>query len=67
MVRLVDMVQQVPSPVQAGLNWGSIGGAVSSFFGFIQGPLAAVASLLSIVWLSLQIYSWVEKRRKRGG
>jgi hypothetical protein len=50
-------------PAQTGLNYGSVGAAAASFVGIIQGPLAVIASLLSIIWLALQIYSWVDKWR----
>lgn len=59
------MQANIPQSVQTVGNWGSVGAAVSSFVGIIQGPLAVVASLLSIVWLSLQIYSWYDRRKKR--
>lgn len=50
-------------PAQTGLNYGSVGAAVASFVGLIQGPLAVIASGLSIIWLGLQIYSWIDKWR----
>ena len=58
----LDQIQQsIPQPLQTVSNWGAVGAAVSSFVGWIQGPLAVVASLLSICWLSLQIYGWFRK------
>jgi hypothetical protein len=51
-------------PVQAAGNFSAVGAAMASFFGMIQGPLAVLASFLSICWLSLQIYSWFERRNK---
>jgi hypothetical protein len=35
-----------------------------SFFGVIQGPLAVLASFLSICWLGIQIFAWFERRKK---
>lgn len=61
MSRLEQIQQHIPQPIQTGANWGSVGAALASFFGAIQGPLAVLASLLSICWLSLQIYSWFRK------
>jgi hypothetical protein len=63
-VRVIEQVQHLAPPVQAAGNWGSVGAAVMSFFGVIQGPLAVLASFLSICWLGLQIFAWFEKRRK---
>jgi hypothetical protein len=61
MSRIEQIQQHIPQSVQTGANWGSVGAALASFFGAIQGPLAVLASLLSICWLSLQIYSWCRK------
>lgn len=65
--KLADAVEHIPQTVQSGGNWTAVGAALASFFGAIQGPLAVVASVLSIVWLSLQIYTWFDKRRRRKG
>jgi hypothetical protein len=62
-VKLEQIQQHIPQSVQTGANWGSVGAALASFFGAIQGPLAVLASLLSICWLSLQIYSWFKHRK----
>jgi hypothetical protein len=63
MSRIEQIQQHIPQSVQTGANWGSVGAALASFFGAIQGPLAVLASLLSICWLSLQIYSWFRHRK----
>lgn len=65
MSRLEQIQAAIPQPVQTGANWGSVGAALMSFFGAIQGPLAVVASLLSICWLSLQIWSWFKNRKDK--
>jgi len=63
-VQTLEQIQQhIPLPVQHGLDWSAVGAAAASFAGVIQGPLAVVASLLSIVWLGLQIYGKLKKRR----
>jgi hypothetical protein len=64
-MRLLEAVQHFPVPAQTGLNWGAVSASVASFVGIIQGPLAVIASLLSIAWLSLQIYSWFDRRSKK--
>lgn len=64
MTRITDAVEHLPQAVQTSGNWTAVGAALASFFGAIQGPLAVIASGLSIVWLALQIFSWVERRRK---
>ena len=52
--QIQHVVDQHPS-----LNWLAIvGSAVASW-------LAPIASLVAIVWGCLQIYSWLEKRRKK--
>jgi hypothetical protein len=63
-VRVLEQVQHIAPPVQAAGNFSAIGAAMASFFGMIQGPLAVIASFLSICWLGLQIFSWLERRRK---
>jgi hypothetical protein len=65
MSRIEQLQQHIPQSVQTGANWGSVGAALASFFGAIQGPLAAIASLLSICWLSLQIYAWFKRLRSK--
>lgn len=63
-MRIQDVPEHIPQSVQTLGNWGSVGAAVSSFVGIIQGPLAVIASLLSICWLGLQIYSWFANRKR---
>lgn len=60
-MKLEQIQQVIPQPIQTGLNWGSIGATIAT----IAGWLPSIAALFSIVWLSLQIYSWFEKRRKK--
>ena len=62
-MKLEQVTQSIPQSIQTATNWSAVGAAMASFFGAIQGPLAAIASLLSICWLSLQIYSWWRKRK----
>ena len=63
-MKLEQIQQHIPQSVQVPANWAAVGAAISSFVGWIQGPLAVIASLLSICWLSLQIYGWFQKRRR---
>jgi len=55
-------LDHIPQSVQTPCNWTAVGAAVSSFAGWIQGPLAVVASILSIIWLAVQLYSWWKKQ-----
>ena len=64
MTRVLGAVSQLPLPAQQGTSWAAVAAAVSSFVGWIQGPLAVIASVLSIIWLGLQIYGWIAKHRK---
>lgn len=44
-------------------HWlGIVGTAIAT----VAGWLPPIAALVSIVWGCLQIYSWFEKRRRRG-
>jgi hypothetical protein len=56
-------LEQIPQSIQTPCNWTAVGAAVGSFVGWIQGPLAAVASILSICWLGLQIFSYFKNRK----
>lgn len=62
-MKLEQIQQAIPHSVQTPANWAAVGAAISSFVGWIQGPLAVLASLLSVLWLSLQIYGWFKKRK----
>lgn len=56
-------LESIPQSIQTPANWTAVGTSVGAFIGWIQGPLAVIASLLSILWLSLQIYSFFKKRK----
>ena len=64
-MNLEQLQQSIPHPVQTGCNWTAVGAAVSSFVGWLQGPLAIVASFLSICWLGLQIYAFFKNRKQQ--
>lgn len=63
-MKLNPLMDQIPQGVQGVMNGGAVIGAWASFVGLIQDTAGAVAAVLSVVWLGLQIYSWWEKRRK---
>ena len=63
-MKLEQIQQSIPQVVQTPANWAAVGASVSAFVGWIQGPLAVIASLLSICWLSLQIWAFFKKKRK---
>jgi len=52
-------------PTQAQLPGDAVvyGGVVAVWLGYLPTVLAIVASVLSIVWLSLQIWTWLRNRR----
>ena len=54
-------MDQVPQQVQSGMTGGAVIGAWASAAGLLQDWLGVVAAALSIIWLSLQIYSWWKK------
>lgn len=59
----MKLLDQIPQQTQAGMTGGAVLGAWVSATGFLQDWLGIVAALLSIVWLSLQIYSWWTKQK----
>ena len=57
-MKLEQIQQAIPQPIQTGLNWGSIGATVAT----VAGWLPAIAALFSIIWLSLQIWVFFVRR-----
>ena len=55
---VAQVVDSVDTPVRYGLDVLSLSVVVATLAGY----LPVIASLLSVVWLSLQIYTWIEKR-----
>lgn len=51
-MKLQQIQEAIPQPVQTGLNLGSLGATVAT----VAGWLPSIAALLSIVWLGLQIW-----------
>lgn len=51
--------------VKHGLDAAAAGGAFASFAGWLPIALSVVASILSIVWLTIQITDWYFKRKAR--
>jgi hypothetical protein len=57
-VTVAQQLQSLNEATPAWVNWLVIvGGAAASW-------LAPLASLVAIIWGCLQIYGWIEKRRK---
>ena len=52
-------IQQIADATPSWANWLTIGG--SAALAWIQ----PIAGIVAIVWGCLQIYSWIEKRRKK--
>lgn len=44
------------------MSWAAVGATAASVTEMMQGLLSILASLVSVMWLSIQIYSWFEKR-----
>lgn len=55
---VAQIVESVNEPARHTLDALSMTVVVATVFGY----LPTVASILSVVWLSLQIYSFIEKR-----
>lgn len=63
MNKVIDSINHTSTTTKAVADVGAIGIAWGAFFTEV---VPAVASVLSVVWLSLQIYSWaINKRWKK--
>ena len=62
-MKLEQIQQAIPQPVNAGINWTAVGAAFASFLGYLPG----IAAGLSILWLLFQFWvAWKTKPwRKR--
>ena len=58
------MMDAIPQQVQTGMTGGAVTGAWASAVGLLQDWLGVGAAFLSIIWLSCQIWSWWEKRKR---
>lgn len=47
------------------LDGAAAGASFASFIGWLPDVLACIASLLSIVWLTMQITDWYLKRKAK--
>ena len=54
---------QIPAPARLPVDAVAYGTAGAALMGYLPTGLAIVASLLSILWLGIQIYAWWEARR----
>lgn len=57
------MKDRMNQHVKHGLDVAAAGGAFASFAGWLPVLLSIVASVLSIVWLTIQITDWYFKRK----
>ena len=57
-MKLEQLQEVIPHPIQVGLNWSAIGATVAT----VAGWLPAIAALFSIIWLSLQIWLFFKNR-----
>lgn len=63
MNKIIESVNQTPVGVKVGMDLGAVGLAWGSFFTDV---LPVVATMLSVVWFTLQIYAWfVNKKWKK--
>lgn len=62
MIRVVEAVGQLPAVAQHSTSWAAVAAAVSSFVGLVQGPLAVLASVLSVAWLACQIWLFFKNK-----
>ena len=62
-MKLVTIMTAIPQGVQTPLTGAAVTGAWATVLGLIQSGFGAAAAVLSFVWLALQIYAFLEKRR----
>ena len=62
MNKIIDQLNSTPIVVKAGVDIGAISVAGTAFFTDI---MPAVAVTLSVLWLCLQIYTWVVNKNWR--
>jgi hypothetical protein len=43
------------------------GAAIGAAIGAIAGWLPPIAALMSIIWLGMQMYDWIQKKRRSKG
>lgn len=60
--KVSDAVEHIPQAAKLIADAGAIGIAWGAFFTDV---VPAIASLLSVVWLTVQLYTWVINKRWR--
>ena len=60
-MKLEQIQQAIPQPV----HWVVFGVPIVSLFEVVNPILQAIAFIVAIAWGGLQIFGWIEKRRKR--
>jgi len=60
MERITEQMGNAPHVAKIIADTGAVSVGIGSFFTDV---IPVVASLLSIVWLSLQIFTWVAKKK----
>ena len=63
MNRIMDSINNTPIGVKAGMDVGALGLAWGSFFTDV---LPVVATVLSVIWFSLQIYAYFSLKKWKG-
>lgn len=61
MSKVVETIKHAPASVKVVADTGAISVGLSSFFTDV---VPAIASVLSVVWLLLQIYAYFSDRKK---
>jgi hypothetical protein len=57
-----NAIQVLPVQMQSGVTGLSAYAIIAAYFETIHGPMATVGVILGVLWVSLQIYGWLEKR-----
>lgn len=55
-------LEQIPSTLH---HWVVFGVPIVSVFDLLNPILQAIAFIVAIAWGGMQMYGWIEKRRKR--
>lgn len=65
MSRIIDAISNLSPFIRHSVNWMAVGSSIAAFLDQIRGPAAAVASIMSAIWLALQIFAYFKRKAWR--
>ena len=60
-----NVLQQIPPPMQGGLSSASLLTMAAAFLDKIHGPIATLGVILGVIWLGMQMWTWVINKNWR--